>query len=110
MDGIDLEALRAAIRQDRYVITTHVKQRMVLRRVTDEEMKQVVTTGDLIEEYPDATPFVKSLLMAEVGGEPLYVACAFDGRYRHCPLVRPKGPGKIRGPGKGSRNYGYAQH
>ena len=67
MASIDLEALREAVRQDRYVMTAHAKQRMGLRQVTDADMKRVVTQGDVIEDYPDAKPYPKCLLMAEIG-------------------------------------------
>ena len=99
MPAIDLEGLRAAVQDDRYIMTTHAKRRTGLRRVTDADMKLVVTTGDLIEEYPKNRPFPKCLLMADVGGEPLYVVCAFDGRYASTGMI-PKN-GKIRGRGKG---------
>ncbi len=92
MARIDLEALRSAVQKDRYVITTHAKQRMGPRRVTDTDLKYVVATGDVIEEYPKAKPFPKCLLMAEVGGEPLYVACAFDGRYTYIVTVHGYDP------------------
>jgi Domain of unknown function (DUF4258) len=92
MPSIDLEALRAAVRADRYIMTTHAKQRMGLRHVTDADMKHVVTTGDRIEDYPDALPCPKCLLMAQVGGEPLYVSCAFDGRYAYIITVHRYDP------------------
>ncbi len=49
------------------------------RRIHDADIKQVVTTGDVIERYPDDRPFPKALFMAYVNGDPLYVSCAFDG-------------------------------
>ncbi len=92
MPSINLEALREAVRADRYIMTTHAKQRMGWRQVTDADMKHVVTTGQLIEDYPKARPFPKWLLMAEVGGEPLYVACAFDGSYAYIITVHRYDP------------------
>lgn len=92
MPAIDLDGLRTAVQDDRYIMTTHAKQRTGIRRVTDAAMKLVVTTGDLIEEYTDAQPFPKCLLMASVGGEPLYVVCAFDGRYAYIITVHRYDP------------------
>src|SRR5690349_5724912 len=92
MAHIDLEALRSAVQQDRYVITTHAKQRMGQRNVTDTDPKHVVATGHVIEEYPKAKPFPKCLLMAEVRAEPLYVAGAFDGRYTYIVTVHGYDP------------------
>lgn len=86
MPSIDLAALRAGVESGRYIMTTHAKKRMGLRRITDADMKHVITAGQIIEHSPGAQPFPKCLLMAEVGGEPLYVSCAFDGRYHRPPL------------------------
>jgi len=52
---------------------------MGLRKITHADVKHVVATGDVVEQYPDNRPDPKALFMAEVGGEPLYVSCAFDG-------------------------------
>lgn len=98
MSSIDLEALRSAVREDRYIMTTHAKQRMGLRQVTDADMKHVVITGDLVEEYANTQPFPKCLLMAEVGGQPLYVSCAFDGRYAHIITVHRYDPAVWQNP------------
>jgi len=48
--------------------------------------------GDVSEEYPDNLPNPKILLMAQVREEPLYVACAFDGRYAYIVTVHRYDP------------------
>jgi hypothetical protein len=58
--------------------------------VTDADVKFVVTTGDLIEEYPEAQPFPQCLPM--VRGQTLYVVCAFDGRYAYIITVHRYDP------------------
>ena len=82
-----IAALRKAVSENRYIITTHAKQRMGQRKVSDQDMKRVVMTGDVIEQYPDAVPLPKVLFMALVRHEPLYVSCAFDGTYVHIVTV-----------------------
>ena|SRR2546428_6184799 len=84
---LDITALRKALAEDRYLITTHAKQRMGQRKISDQDMKHVVITGDVIENYPQSQPLPKALFMAHVGGEPLYVSCAFDGKYAHIVTV-----------------------
>ena len=79
MPLLDIAVLRQAVQENRYLITLHAQQRMGLRRITHEDVRNVVTTGDVIEQYPDNLPDPKVLFMAHVGGEPLYVSCAFDG-------------------------------
>ena len=57
------------------------------RQVTDDDVKQVVMSGELIETHADAHPFPKALFMALVDGNPLYVSCAFDGRDAYISTV-----------------------
>ena len=39
------------------VFRVHAIQRMFQRRVSEEEVKQVVVAGETIETYPDDKPF-----------------------------------------------------
>ena len=87
MPSIDLAGLREAVASGRYLTTQHAKQRMGLRRITDDDIQRVIATGDVIEEHPESRPFPKCLIMAQVGGEPLYVACAYGNGYAYIITV-----------------------
>ena len=41
MPSLDIPALQRAVAHNRYLITTHAKQRMGQRQVTDADIKQV---------------------------------------------------------------------
>ena len=84
---LDIPKLRRAVAENHYVITAHAKQRMGTRRVSDQDIKRVITTGDVVEQHLDAGPFPKALFMAKVRDVPLYVSCAFDGRFAHVVTV-----------------------
>lgn len=60
---------------------------MGLRKVSHDDIKQVVAVGDLIEQYPGNLPNPKVLLMTHIRGVPLYVSCAFDGSYAYIVTV-----------------------
>ncbi len=87
MPSIDLVALRRAVQENRYLITAHALQRMGRRRVSHDDIKQVIVRGDVIEEHPDNLPDPKLLLMTHIREEALYVSCAFDGRYAYIVTV-----------------------
>jgi hypothetical protein len=87
MPSIDLVALRRACQEDRYFLTMHALRRMGLRKISHDDIRQVMLRGDAIEEYPDNLPHPKTPLMAHVREEPLYVSRAFDGRYAHIVTV-----------------------
>ena len=87
MATIDIKALRRAVAEDRYIITVHADRRMGERRITQDDVKSVIETGDVIEEHLDTKPHPKVLIMAQLFGEPLYVSCAFDKRYAYIITV-----------------------
>jgi hypothetical protein len=60
---IDLSALRQAVADNRYIITQHAQQRMGLRRVLQEEIRFVVSCGDVVEIRPHSQRAPKVLLM-----------------------------------------------
>jgi hypothetical protein len=92
MPELDIAALRKAVEQNRYLITQHAQQRMGLRKITHADIKYVVATGDVIEQYPGNEPDPKVLFMAHLEGEPLYVSCAFDGNCAYIVTVHRYDP------------------
>jgi len=87
MTSIDLAALRAAVQANRYRVTRHADERMGLRKISHADVKHVIAFGQVGEEHPDNQPDPKVLLMAFVKGVPLYVSCAFDGRFAYIITV-----------------------
>ena len=45
MPKLDIPALQKAVSENRYFITTHAKQRMGFRQVSDEDVKRVILSG-----------------------------------------------------------------
>jgi hypothetical protein len=60
----------------RLVFRVHAIQRMVLRNISDAEVRAVLTTGEAIEEYPDDTPYPSRLVLGWAGSRPLHVVAA----------------------------------
>lgn len=92
--AFNIEKLRDAVRHNKYLLRQHVRQRMVERGVTEEDIEQVVTKGDVVEQQPRSKPFPKAVFMAFVRGDPLYVAAAFDGDWTHIITVHWYDPTK----------------
>jgi hypothetical protein len=87
MPKLDIAALRRVVAQNRYFITTHAKERMGQRKISDHDLKHVIATGDIVERYANARPWPKALFMSKLAGEPLYVSCAFDGKHAYIITV-----------------------
>ena len=62
--------------QFRLVFRVHAIQRMFQRKVSEEEVKQVVVAGETIETYPDDKPFPSRLMLGWIGSRPVHVVVA----------------------------------
>lgn len=54
----------------------HAVQRMFERRITDEDVRHVIESGEVIQEYVDDKPYPSRLLLGWVARRPLHVVVA----------------------------------
>ena len=62
--------------QSRLVFRVHAIQRMFKRRISEEEVKDVVAMGETIETYPDDRPLPSRLILGWSGPRPIHVVAA----------------------------------
>ena len=60
----------------RLAFRVHAIQRMYQRSVSEAEIRHVISTGEMIEEYPDDTPYPSRLVLGWYGSQPLHVVVA----------------------------------
>jgi hypothetical protein len=77
-EGLDLEAMRFAVRRGRIEWQRHALERMVKRVILRQEIKQVLLKGELIEDYPEDYPFPSALFSGGTKERPLHVVAAWD--------------------------------
>ena len=58
------------------VFRIHAIRRMFQRRISVREVRQVVSSGEKIEDYPDDRPYPSRLVLGWVGNRPLHVVLA----------------------------------
>ncbi len=63
---------------NRLVFRVHAIQRMYERHISEEEVRQTITAGEVIEAYPDDTPYPSRLVLGWHGARPLHVVVADD--------------------------------
>lgn len=68
----------AAIRAGRATWRLHALRRMVERRIRRADVLDALERGEVIEDYPEDTPFPSALVLGFVGERPLHVVVAFD--------------------------------
>lgn len=49
---------------------------MFQRRISEEDVKQVLATGEIIESYPNDIPYPSKLLLGWRGNRPLHIVAA----------------------------------
>ena len=58
------------------VFRLHAAKRMLQRGIRAEDVETVVASGEIIEDYPEDTPFPSRLLLGAPGGRPLHIVAA----------------------------------
>ena len=58
------------------IFRAHAIIRMFQRRVDEKDVRSVLETGEIIEAYPDDTPYPSRLMLGWLGSRPLHVVAA----------------------------------
>jgi hypothetical protein len=58
------------------VYRVHAIQRMFERGINRADVRRVIDTGEVIENYPNDTPYPSRFLLGFVDGQPLHVLAA----------------------------------
>jgi hypothetical protein len=61
---------------DRLVFRVHAIQRMFQRRISVDDVRHVLSTGEVIEDYPNDTPYPSRLVLGWRGSRPIHVVAA----------------------------------
>lgn len=64
------------MKSQKLVFRVHAIQRMFQRQISEEEVRYIVESGEVIEQYPEDTPFPSKLMMGWSGKKPLHVVVA----------------------------------
>ncbi len=93
-----IKLIRKKILGNEYLITSHAQKRCDGRGISLEEIKYVISTGEIIEEYPDDVPYPSFLILGYVRkNEPLYVLIG-HGELVHIITVHWLDPDKWLNP------------
>jgi hypothetical protein len=60
----------------RLVFRIHAVQRMSERAITEQDVREILSAGESIEEYPDDTPYASRLMLGWCRDRPLHVVAA----------------------------------
>jgi hypothetical protein len=65
----------------------HALKRMFEQGIPEPEVEEIVLKGEVIEEYPEDTPYSSQLLLGYFGRRPLHVVVAYDRGSGLCVVI-----------------------
>ena len=80
----------------KFIYRVHAIRRMFERKITTEDVTSVVSSGKVLESYPDDSPYPSRLLLGWVGERPLHVVAAEDEVNQQTIIITVYEPGAER--------------
>jgi hypothetical protein len=65
----------------------HALRQMFQRIITDSDIRELLGSGIVIEEYPDDIPYPSSLVSGSVNGRPLHGVMAYNNVDREAIVI-----------------------
>ena len=65
----------------------HAVERMFERGISMEDVRQVIQSGKVIEDYPNDKPFPSCLVLGKAEGKPLHVVIATDKEVNRAIII-----------------------
>ncbi|MCF7890535.1 DUF4258 domain-containing protein [Candidatus Bipolaricaulota bacterium] len=84
---MDLSALKKAIDKEQYLWRKHALTRLAERGINQEEAIEVIKEGEVVENYPDDTPYPSCLTFKKVDGRPIHVVVALDSKENFAYII-----------------------
>lgn len=73
--------IQQKIAEGQFEFSRHATDRMILRQITIQEIREAIDTAAIIEDYPDDKYGPSCLLLGlTVNGRPLHVQCSYPTR------------------------------
>ncbi len=76
------DTIRRCFDSEKVLYSAHARREMREEEfgpITDQELYEAICTGEVIEDYPDDTPYASVLLFGTTNaGRPLHTVCAHD--------------------------------
>jgi hypothetical protein len=84
---MDRTKLKIAVESGKIEWQRHALERMMERGISTKIVKQILLSGEIIEDYPDYKPYPSALLLGWVEKEPFHVVIALDYESNYCFVI-----------------------
>jgi len=68
--------IKELIREDKFLISQHARIRMFQRNASTDDIKSVITNGEILEDYRNDEPCPSVLMLGFIGTIPYHVVVA----------------------------------
>lgn len=80
-----IEEIRQKITQGKFEFSRHAVDQSLIRHISVKELREVITTGEIIEDYPDDKYGPSCLIFGfTLTDRPVHVQCSYPSR----PLIK----------------------
>ena len=80
-----IEELRAKFAGDEFEFSKHAADQSILREISVQEIREALSTGEIIEDYPDDKYGPSCLILGfTLASRPIHVQCSYPSR----PIVK----------------------
>ena len=90
--GIEHNHLNDLFLNNKFIISNHARIRMFQRNISTNDIREVITRGEIIEEYPDDEPCPAALFLGFSDVSPCHVVVAQCED--HARVITVYSPGK----------------
>lgn len=84
---MDRDKLKIAIENGNIEWQKHAFERMMERIISREVVKEVLLSGEIIEDYPDDQPYPSALFLGWFEEKPFHVIAAIDSHNIRCFVI-----------------------
>jgi hypothetical protein len=74
---MDLEAIKAAVREGRFIISSHADQEAAAEEIDIAEIREALLHSEVLEVYPDTGRGESCLVLGFAGARPIHVVCGW---------------------------------
>ena len=85
MMSVSIQAINEKIKQNQFELSKHALDQSIIRSITISEIKEAISQGKIIEDYPDDKYGATCLIAGETqNNRPLHIQCNYPER----PLIK----------------------
>lgn len=82
-----IDELKQIVNNNRIQWHKHAFERMLERGIKRGDVKNVLLSGEIIEDYPEDNPYPSVLILGWIDNEPLHVVTALDVLNSNCYII-----------------------